>query len=365
MLFKRLNKTKRSLFITYINKKKINIKGRNRLPKNIINHNKISSEGKLIKSNHETIEGTKDSFVNSHNNSDKSKNKKENYKYNTNFKMNFHSSLLNPKYNQENHRIIEENFRSIIKTFNLTYEEKKPILNAKNKYTKKNIFDFIDEELNEMGFSKAIKYDKRTYWQYYFSLLKSNHLIIKIFNNNDYNSRIIKIFLAFFNFGSVFAVNTLFFNDETMHKIHEDGGNFNFFYQLPQIIYSTVITDIIDYIINSLALSQDNILSVKHLKVTKKFEQITKHTINLLMFKFIVFFIISFLLTLLYSYYIGCFCAVYKNTQHHLIKDILISFLTGNLYPFIMSLLPGIFRIRALAQRNKSMYKFSKFLAWF
>ena len=216
-----------------------------------------------------------------------------------------------------------------------------------------------------MEYKKAQKYDHRTYSQYYFSLLKSNHIIIKIWNNNDYNSRIIKIFLAFFNFGSVFAVNTLFFNDETMHKIHEDGGNFNFFYQLPQIIYSTVITDIIDYIINSLALSQDNILSVKHLKVTKKFEQITKHTINLLMFKFIVFFIISFLLTLLYSYYIGCFCAVYKNTQHHLIKDILISFLTGNLYPFIMSLLPGIFRIRALAQRNKSMYKFSKFLAWF
>ena len=27
-----------------------------------------------------------------------------------------------------------------------------------------------------------------------------------------------------------------FFSDDTMHKIYEDQGNFNFIYQLPQIL---------------------------------------------------------------------------------------------------------------------------------
>ena len=36
-----------------------------------------------------------------------------------------------------------------------------------------------------------------------------------------------------------------FFNDRTMHKIYVDRGEYNFYYQLPQIIYSFIISYII------------------------------------------------------------------------------------------------------------------------
>ena len=57
-----------------------------------------------------------------------------------------------------------------------------------------------------------------------------NHLFVLTFycNNNDYNSQIIKIFLFFFFFSIDFVINALFFNDDTMHKIYEDEGKFNF-----------------------------------------------------------------------------------------------------------------------------------------
>ena len=57
------------------------------------------------------------------------------------------------------------------------------------------------------------------------------------------------------------------------------------------------------------------------------------------------------------------FCAIYRNTQIHLIKDTLISFGTAFLYPFGLYLLPGIFRIPALSnKRNKRvcLYNMSK-----
>ena len=85
----------------------------------------------------------------------------------------------------------------------------------------KKLLEYNDNELNSLLYEKAILYDKRTFVQYYVSLLKNKHLLIFSFysNNNDYNSQIIKIFLFIFFFAVHFTVNALFFNDNTMHKI--------------------------------------------------------------------------------------------------------------------------------------------------
>ena len=89
----------------------------------------------------------------------------------------------------------------------------------------KIIMEYNDEEKNNLKYKQALKYDKRTYFEYYISLLKTKHLFIfSFFYNNDYNSRIIKVDLFFISFILYYAVNALFFNDNTMHKIYEDEG---------------------------------------------------------------------------------------------------------------------------------------------
>ena len=183
------------------------------------------------------------------------------------------------------------------------------------------ILKYNDTELNNLGYKKAIKFDKRSYFQYYISLLKTKHSICQIFNTRDYNSFYIKILLVFFSFYLFFSINALFFDDVTMHKIYEDGGEFNFIYQLPQIIYSTIISYIINSITEFLALSQDDILSIKHEKNLKNLSLKAKRVILTLRVKFVVFFVINFILIIVFCYYLGCFCAVYRNTQFHLFKD--------------------------------------------
>ena len=82
------------------------------------------------------------------------------------------------------------------------------------------IMEFNDEELNNFSYSIALKCDKRTYSQYYISLLRTKHILFFSFcNNNDYNSKIIKIDLFFIGFILDYTVNALFFDDKTMHKI--------------------------------------------------------------------------------------------------------------------------------------------------
>jgi hypothetical protein len=152
-----------------------------------------------------------------------------------------------------------------------------------------------------------------------------------------------------------------------MHKIYEDEGAFNFIYQIPQILYSTALSSIDNALISYLSLSEKNILILKNTKEKNK-ENLKKLVYEIkkcLIIKFILFFLFNFLSLILFWYYLGCFCAVYKNAQFHLIKDTILSFSLSLLYPFGLCLLPGIFRISSLNSKKKDkecMYIFSKIL---
>ena len=174
------------------------------------------------------------------------------------------------------------------------------IQNMQNNLNNEEVMKYNEREINSLSYEKAIEEDKRTYIQYYFSLLKMNHLFVSTFyfNIRDYNSQIIKIFLFFFIFSVHFTVNALFFNDDTMHKILVDEGKFNFIYQLPQIIYSTIISAVINVLIKFLALSEKTILPIKSLKKLEDLDLKVKKTIKCLKIKFISFFITTFILLL-------------------------------------------------------------------
>ena len=81
--------------------------------------------------------------------------------------------------------------------------------------------------------------------------------------------------------------------------------------------------------------------------------------------KFYFFFVITFILLLIFCYYIICFCCIYQNTQMHLIKDSLIGFGFSLIYPFIINLIPGIFRIWSLNNKKRDkicLYKLSQII---
>ena len=73
---------------------------------------------------------------------------------------------------------------------------------------------YNDTELNSLEYKTALEIDKRTYFQYYISLIKKKQILIFTFYpTNDYNSMIIKICLFLFSFVLYYTVNALFFND--------------------------------------------------------------------------------------------------------------------------------------------------------
>ena len=222
-----------------------------------------------------------------------------------------------------------------------------------------------DYELNNLKYKEALAKDKRTFSKYYFSLLRTNHLFIFSFiQNKDYNSKTLKIVLFFFIFTINFITNALFFNDSTMHVIYEEKGKFDFLYQISKILYSTIITSILTLILRILSLTEKSIISLKN-NNKLLLNQNHKKVLSTIKIKVTFFFSIGFFFFLVFCYYIGCFCSVYKNTQIHLIKDFISSFVLSLIYPFLIYLLPGIFRISSLKNKKRErLYNLSILLQY-
>ena len=166
----------------------------------------------------------------------------------------------------------------------------------------------------------------------------------------------------FIGFALYYAVNAFFFNDDTMHEIYQRNGKYNLEYQIPQIIYSSIISAIINFLLKLLALSNDAIINFKQNKSKGNIQQNATSLKTQLNIKFASFFIIGFAFLLFFWYYLSMFSAIYRNTQIHLIHDTLISFGLYLIYPLGIYLLPGLFRIQALkdAKKNRAyLYKIS------
>ena len=218
-----------------------------------------------------------------------------------------------------------------------------------NKYNSLN-----DQELNTLDYIQAIDLDKRSYCQYYISLLKKKQLILFTFYPaNDFNLVTLKLCLFLTNFSIYLTMNCFFFSDDTMHKIYIDNGAYHIIYRLPQIIYTSFISSVINILLKQLSLSENNFLELKHEKTSIRITAKSKTIKECLTMKFIIFFIINFLLLFFVWYFISCFSAVFINTQITLISDTLISFGISLLYPFGYYLIPGLFRIPAIKAKQK------------
>ena len=265
----------------------------------------------------------------------------------------------NPKNeNNKEINIINKNKTKLASNFSIIFKNQKINLNT---------YNLNEHEINSLKYEEAIKLDKRTYCQIYLCQLKRKQLLLFTFcPAKDYNLLSIKICLFLTNFSLYLTINCFFFSDETMHKIYLDNGAYRIIYQLPQILYTLIISSSINSILRLLSLSENNIISLKKIKNPYKIKAKSKSIKKCLTIKLISYFIINFLLLLFFWYFISCFCAVFINTQTILLKDSIISFGLSLLYPFGYYLIPGIFRIHALKAKIKDkicLYETGKILS--
>ena len=222
-------------------------------------------------------------------------------------------------------------------------------------------------ELNELSYEDAIKFDQREFIQIYWDLLKREHIIIfTFFVYDDYNLSSIKYAKFIFLFASDMALNILFFNDASMHKVFLNYGKYNFDQQIPKILYSTIFSQMIEVFLCYLSMIDKHFYQIKNLNQSERKKR--KSILKCIEIKLIYFFLFTFIVLGFYWYLIASFCAVYENTQIIFIKDSLSSNLIGMAYQIFIYLIPASLRLCSIRYKKidfKCFYKLSDIIPFF
>ena len=232
------------------------------------------------------------------------------------------------------------------------------------KKSKINKIKYNDYELNTFDYKNALINDRRTFCEYYSSLLKrKNFLLFSFCPIKDFNSMIIKSSILCLSFSIYYAIDFIFFNDEIIHKLYEEGGKYDIIYFLPKIIISFAISHIITIFIKFIFLSERNIANIKQQLTSSLAYNISLVEKRNLIIKYTIYFISGIIFLVFFWMLLSSFGAVYQNTQIYIFENALLSFTLSFFYTFLFNILPSIFRILSLSSKNnKYIYQFSKFL---
>ena len=215
---------------------------------------------------------------------------------------------------------------------------------------------FSEKQMNNFTFEEAIKYDKRDFIDYYSDKLKLEQTFIFTFFTTDHNNKHLKIILFVFYISMFISFNALFFSDSNISHINQKSGKYDFIYFLPKSIASSLFCAIINALLKLLALNEKRRL--KNLDEYIKFQRIKK-------IKLVFFFSFQLIFFSAFWYFTSAFCIVYHNTQKHLIKDSLVSFLISMILPFFLVVISGMFRIIGIKRKNKILFKIANFIEIF
>ena len=100
--------------------------------------------------------------------------------------------------------------------------------------------------------------------------------------------------------------------------------------------------------LSGLVLTEKGVLEVKNEMTKFLAEERKKKILKCCIIKFSIFFALNLILLVAFWYYVTCFNALYENTQIDLIINSVICFAISLIYPFVINIIPAVFRLDSL-----------------
>ena len=211
----------------------------------------------------------------------------------------------------------------------------------------KECSEYTDNELNNLLYYDAITLDKRSFIQIYFSLIKTKNLFVFAFGcKNDFNPRTMKISFMLSIFAIYLAFNTIFVTDSSLHELFISNGKVSIMSDISKIALSAFISGTIKNLLLLVIFPEKDILKIRKTesqRLSKRNQEIQK-IISIVIIKSYIFFFVSVIILCLIWVYIACFFLIFQNTQIYVIRNTLISFGVSMIAPFILYLIPSLFR---------------------
>jgi hypothetical protein len=276
------------------------------------------------------------------------------------------SSRINLKNKQKNQKSYS-NFKKANKQ--LTSENNQFIFMNYATHNDVDINEYLCTEYDDMDYEDSIKKDKRKFCQYFKDKLKINQIILNTFLTKEPLRPItIKILLFILEIDLYLLINAMFFNEDYISEVFHSTKKENFFTFIPRsysrFFYTTLVGVIVNYIIDFFFIEEkkikgifkrekDNLFVLKY-EVSKISKVIKK--------RYILFIILSFIITTFTLYYIFCLHSVYPHMRDEWIKSSIIIIIIMQILTVLECLLETILRIISFSCKSEKIYKLSLML---
>ena len=233
-----------------------------------------------------------------------------------------------------------------------------------------NLKEYLKTSMDDLDYDEALERENRS-----FCKMIADRLIIKqIFINLFYNSnwiipRSIKFIFFIVRIDLYFVVNAVFYNEEYIRYLYYSEEEVTFLSFVPKslnrIIYTSIVSSVLDFIISLLFPTENKIKkilvrkknNIKAMKIKIFFS--VKNIIN----NYISFIFLSYALTIISWYYITCFNNVYPNLKIEWIKSSIFIIIVMQLLSLIECVLFSFLRFISLKCKSERLYRISNYFS--
>ena len=273
---------------------------------------------------------------------------------------------------KEHENIIEE-IKSlkfnIRKKINSEISNNSNILINKNIYLEKDLMKYIKTSPNEMEFYEIIKYDKRKFCEYYWDLIKRNQIIIKTFIFKEETvPRELKIIFFIIYIEWFFIISIFYFSTDYISMLYYNERNKNFedyiFESIDFLTVSVILISIFWYIMEFFFYNKKYIRHTmkKRSDDEKKLKQKIILIVKRIKVKYIIFIIISFIISTCSWYFVFCFNNIYPNSADNWIKLTTSIIILMQIITLVIPFFETCLRFLAIKCNSEKIYKLSTFI---
>ena len=269
---------------------------------------------------------------------------------------NENKNVNNKENNQMNEKGNKDKSVNSINTY--SKETLKKDLSSQEIENKRKKIEELKYDLGQLSFEEALIFDNRTIKQKYWDYLLQSQLILSHFYADlILELRYIKIIILMINFSLQFFFNCFFYTDEYISDVYHRNAVISFFSDLPKVIYSILVSFIINTLLKALSYYKDDLITIVFEE--NDFDiywEKSKKILNNFYYRLNLFIIIVFILQLFFLYYCTAFCAIYPNNQKVLLFSIFQDFLINALLPFVLCFIIAYFKHLSIQKKNKKLF---------
>jgi len=232
-----------------------------------------------------------------------------------------------------------------------------------------NLVEYLKTSMDDLDYEETIAREKRKLYRMFLDKLIVKQMIVDLFYNNNWIiPRSIKFIFFILRIDLYIVVNALFYSEEYITELFYSEEKEKFFSFVPRslnrIIYTSIVSNVLDFIISLLFPSENKIKKIlirkrNNLKEMKiKIFIAIKNIIN----NYWIFIITSYVLTIISLYYVSCFNNVYPYLKYEWIKSSIFIIILIQILSIIGCFLYAFFRFLSIKCKSQKIFRISTYL---